>query len=127
MPDELRLAVLCEASLETTPAQAIGETSHGNRVIVPVTGGSFTGPHLNGTALAGSDTILQRPDGVWELDARMIWRTDDGGLLYVTYQGYRTVIPETSPHWLVEESSDEFYHLIALRFETSAPQYDWLQ
>jgi hypothetical protein len=127
MSDEPGLVFLCEVSLNTTSPQAIGETSHGNRVIVPVRGGSFAGTYLRGTVLAGSDAILQRPDGVRELDARMTWQTDDGALLYVTYQGYRAKLPEAPPPWLAEELADEYYHVIILHFETSAPQYDWLQ
>jgi hypothetical protein len=94
---------------------------------VPVTGGSFAGPHLNGTVVSGADSILQRPDGVRELDARMSWLTDDSALLFVTYQGYRAKMAETPPPWLAEELADEFYHQITLRFETSAPRHDWLQ
>ena len=124
MPGEPQMVFVCEVSLDTTPSQAIGETSHGTRVIVPVTGGSFAGPHLNGIVLAGSDTILRRSDEVSELDARMTWQTHDGALLYVTYRGYRAKMPderpEAPPPWLTEEPAEEYYHLITLRLETSA-------
>jgi hypothetical protein len=48
---EPQLAFLCTVSLETTFPQAIGDNLHGNRQIVPVTGGSFEGPRLTGKVL----------------------------------------------------------------------------
>lgn len=121
--------LLCEVSLETAPAQAIGETPHGNRQIVPVTGGSFAGPRLQGKVFAGGDWVLARPDGVRELDGRVTWQTEDGALLYVTYQGYRARVSEGLPRWLAGERSapSEYYHLVTFHFETSAFQYAWLQ
>ena len=60
----------------------------GTRRIVPVTGGTFEGPKLKGTALGGgADWILVRPDGVSELNVRVTLRTDDEQLIYVTYRG----------------------------------------
>jgi hypothetical protein len=129
MPNELQWEALCEVSLETAPPQAIGEIPHGNRQIVPVTGGSFAGPRLQGQVLAGGDWILARPDGVRELDGRVTWQTEDGALLYVTYRGYRTRVSEGLPSWLAGEHSapSEYYHMVTLHFETSAVQYAWLQ
>ena len=52
--------------LDTLPAQDLGA-----RRIVPVTGGTFEGPKLKGTALSGGgDWILRRPDGANELNVR---------------------------------------------------------
>lgn len=129
MSNEPQWELLCEVSLETALPQAIGETPHGNRQIVPVTGGVFAGPHLQGKVLAGGDWILARPDGVRELDARMTWQTEDGALLYVTYRGYRARVSEGLPRWLAGEHSapEAYYHLITLHFETSAAEYAWLE
>lgn len=130
MPNEPLWEFLCEVALETALPEAIGQTQHGNRQIVLVTGGSFAGPRLQGKVLAGGgDWVLARPDEVRELDGRVIWQTEDGALLYVTYQGYRTKVSEGLPRWLAGEHSapEEYYHLITLHFETSAAQYAWLQ
>src|SRR5215469_13610168 len=112
--NELQLAFLCTVSLETAPAQAIGENPHGNRQIVPVTGGHFSGPRLTGKVLPGGDWVLRRPDGVSELDGRLTWQMDDGALLYVTYQGYRAKISPVPPHRMAGEqsTSEEYYHMI---------------
>jgi len=59
----------------------------------------------------------------------MSWQTDAGALLYVMYQGVRVKISGELPHWLAGDSipPEEYYHMITLRFETSAAQYAWLQ
>ena len=126
---EPQLAFLCTVSLETTFPQAIGDNPHGNRQIVPVTGGSFEGPRLTGKVLPGGDWVLRRPDGVSELDGRVTWQTEDGALLYVAYRGYRAKISPVLPRWMTGEPIpvEEYYHMITLHFETSAAQYTWLQ
>src|SRR5262249_24637390 len=132
-PDDLshepQLVVLCKVSLDAILPQAIGQNPHGNRQIVPVTGGSFDGPHLKGKVLSGGDWVLERLDGVRELDGRVTWQTDDGTLLYVTYRGYRVKISPVLPRWLAGEqsTSEEYYHMATLQFETSAAQYAWLE
>jgi hypothetical protein len=127
--DEAPLVFLCTVSLETSPPQVIFQNPHGDRQIVPVTGGSFDGPHLRGMVLQGGDSTLQRPDGVRELDARMTWQTDDGALLYVTYRGYRAKVPEVPPAWMAgaQRTSRDHYHMVSLRFETGAARYAWLE
>lgn len=66
---------------------SIGQTPAGLRRIAPVTGGTFSGERLNGVALAGADWVINRPDGVMVIDARLPLRTDDGAMIYLTYQG----------------------------------------
>jgi hypothetical protein len=127
--NEPHLVFLCTVSLETAPPQAIGENPHGNRQIVPVTGGRFSGPRLTGKVLPGGDWVLRRLDGVSELDGRLTWQAEDGALLYVTYQGYRAKISPVLPLWMTGEPipAEEYYHMITLHFETSAAQYAWLE
>lgn len=127
--NEPQLTFLCMVSLETTLPLAIGQNPHGNRQIVPVSGGSFAGPHLKGTVLPGGDWVLERLDGVKELDGRVTWKTEDGALMYVTYRGYRAKISEALPRWMAGEQPSplEYYHMVTLHFETSAAQYAWLQ
>jgi hypothetical protein len=43
------------------PPQKLGAVSHGTRVIVPITGGTFEGPRLRGKVLpGGGDELLNR-------------------------------------------------------------------
>lgn len=73
----------------------VGLTADGFRRVVPILGGSFSGPELSGTILAfGGDSQLIKPGGLIDLDARYVLRTDEGELIYVSNIGNRYVDPE---------------------------------
>jgi hypothetical protein len=130
MSNEPQLEFLYEASVSLDPPIAIGENPHGNRQILPMTGGSFEGPRLKGAVLAGgADWQVIRPDGVGDLDTRATFQTDDGALIYVTFRGYCTKIVELLPRWAAGKRipPEEHYFMITPYFETSAAQYAWLQ
>ena len=130
MPNEPQLEFLYELSAYLESPLAIGECLHGNRQIFYVTDGSFEGPRLKGKVLAGGgDWLLVRPDGVGELDVRATIRTDDGVLIYMTYRGYITNVPEIVPRWTAGEQipHEEYYFAVTPYYETNAPQYAWLQ
>jgi hypothetical protein len=60
----------------------------GTRVIVPCTGGTFSGPRVSGTiASVGADWLTMRSNGTAQLDVRIILTTDDGASIYMTYTG----------------------------------------
>src|ERR1700681_736792 len=69
----------------------IGNVAQGRRRIVPLTGGTFAGPELNGTLVAGAsaDWQIVLPDGSALGDIRLTLRSDRGDLLYVRSQGVR--------------------------------------
>lgn len=130
MSNKPQLEFLFEVSIEIASPYAIGENPHGNRQIIPVTGGSFEGPRLKGKILpCGGDWLLVRSDGVAELDVRETWQTEDGALLYVTKRGYLTNILALTPRFVAGEPipHEEYYFMVTQYFETSAAQYAWLQ
>lgn len=89
------LQFVLEARVTIAPVIDVGDTSYGRRRIIPITGGTFHGPHLSGTVLdEGEDTQLVREDGVTEIGARYTLRTDDGVLIYVINEGI--VVPPKS-------------------------------
>jgi hypothetical protein len=103
-----------DVTFDVGPAQNLGV-----RQIVPVTGGTFTGPKLKGTALAGGgDWIVRRPDGASELNVRTTLRTDDDQLIYVTYRGI-VYTPAGAP-------ATALYWRTTPVFETASAKYDWL-
>ena len=111
------------------PAQKLGAVPHGTRAIAPITGGTFEGPRLRGKVLpGGGDWTLLRSDGVLELDLRITLETDDGALIYMASFGLRHGPPEVLAALARGESVDPstYYFLTAPRFETSAPQYAFL-
>ncbi len=62
----------------------LGDSKHGYRRIVPITGGSFEGPNIKGEVLSGgADWQLTRPDGDTELYARYLLKTNDGYIIQV--------------------------------------------
>ena len=62
----------------------LGESKHGWRRIVPITGGTFEGPNIRGEVIpGGEDWQLTRPDGDTELYARYLLKTHDGHLIQV--------------------------------------------
>ncbi len=77
-----------EAIVEIKPVVEVGPSSHGNRRYIPIVGGTFHGPKINGVVLpGGADWQLERPDGVVELDALYSLKTEDGAVIMVHNRG----------------------------------------
>src|SRR5439155_4948740 len=118
--------------LEATLAQPLdlGATARGHRRIVPLTGGTFTGPELNGTLLPGAsaDWQIVLPDGTALGDIRYTLQTDGGDLLYVKSRGLRhgsaDVLARLGHGEEVE--AGEYTFRTSTEIETAAPQLDWL-
>jgi Protein of unknown function (DUF3237) len=108
----------------------LGDLAQGRRRIVPLTGGTFTGPELNGSLLAGSsaDWQLVLPDGTALGDIRYTLQTDDGDLLYVQSRGVRHGSAEVLERLARDENVDasEYTFRTATQIETDAPALDWL-
>jgi Protein of unknown function (DUF3237) len=108
----------------------LGDSAQGRRRIVPLTGGTFTGPELNGSLLAGSsaDWQLVLPDGTALGDIRYTLQTDDGDLLYVQSRGVRHGSAEVLERLARGENVDasEYTFRTATQIETAAPALDWL-
>ena len=80
--------LLFEMSIELEPPLLLAGTPLGDRVIIYVKGGKFKGPRLSGEILpGGADWLLTRSDGVSALDVRIVLKTGDGDLIYMTYNG----------------------------------------
>jgi hypothetical protein len=108
----------------------LGETTQGRRRIVSLTGGTFTGPELNGTLLPGAsaDWQIVLPDGTALGDVRYTLRTDGGDLLYVQSRGVRHGRAEVLARLGRGDDVDagEYTFRSAMQIETSAPALDWL-
>lgn len=111
-------------------AYDLGTTPNGRRRIIPVSGGEFTGERLRGTVAphAGSDWLLERPDGSFQLDARLALATDDGALIAMTYRGVRHSEPAVAARIArgAPVEPTEYYLRTAPLFETAAQPYLWL-
>jgi hypothetical protein len=127
---ELKSRHLFTITIKLHPIQELGDTPAGNRRVVPVSGGNFSGPRLRGKILpyAGSDLLLGRADGSFQQDVRMVLRTDDGALILMTYRGVRHASQETNARIARGEpvSPSDYYLRTTPFFETSSPEFAWL-
>jgi len=108
----------------------LGDVAQGHRRIVPQTGGTFTGPELNGKLLPGSsaDWQIVLPDGTALGDIRYVLQTDAGELLYVQSRGVRHGSAEVLARLASGEQVDasEYTFRTSTQIETAAPALDWL-
>ncbi|KAF2832665.1 hypothetical protein CC86DRAFT_401416 [Ophiobolus disseminans] len=59
------------------------------RIVIPITGGTFKGPRMNGSVLpTGSDWRLTDANGAIRPDARYNLLTDDGTYIYIQTEGF---------------------------------------
>jgi len=85
-----RLERLLEARAILDDPVLVGPTPQGTRRMIPIRGGTFSGPQMRGVILpGGADWQYQRADGVTVLEALYLLRTDDGVTIQVTNRGLR--------------------------------------
>jgi hypothetical protein len=108
----------------------LGDTPQGHRRIVPLTGGTFAGPQLNGRLLPGAsaDWQIVLADGTALGDVRYTLETDSGELLYVQSRGVRHGSPEVLARLGAGEDVEagEYTFRTSTQIETAAPDLDWL-
>ncbi len=108
----------------------LGDVSQGHRRIVPLTGGTFAGPELNGKLLPGAsaDWQILLPDGTALGDIRYTLQTDDGALLYVQSRGVRHGSAEVLALLARGEDVDasEYTFRTSTQIETASARLDWL-
>jgi len=125
----LKLEPLLRAEITLATPQELGETPHGRRRVIAITGGSFRGERLAGRVLpGGADWQLVRADGVAELDARYTLETVDRSLIYVRNFGYRHGPADVMRRLMAGDPVDPslYYMRTTARFETGAERYRWL-
>lgn len=127
--DAPRLEFFCELNVTLAPPIVVGETSHGTRRIINITGGQVTGPGIKGEILnGGADWQVVRKDGVTELEAHYEFRTDDGAVIYIKNVGVRVATPEVAAMLAKGEVVDasSYYFRTLPRFEAPAGKYAWI-
>ena len=81
---DFKTEFMWEAKVKIANMITVGESKRGVRRVIPITGGTFTGPQIKGEVLSGGeDWQLVRPDGDTELNARYLLKTDDGFVIQV--------------------------------------------
>ncbi len=101
---------------------SLGETPHGNRIVIPITGGTFEGPNIKGTIInGGADYQLANAKGNrTELEAIYSIKTDDGTYIHVRNKGLIYNGPD-------KDGKPSFYFKAAPQFEApNDSPYAWL-
>ena len=81
---DFKTEFMWEAKVKIANMITVGESKRGVRRVIPITGGTFTGPQIKGEVLSGGeDWQLVRPDGDTELNARYLLKTDDDFVIQV--------------------------------------------
>ena len=125
----MTLKPLMTLAVQVAPAQVTPDGPYGTRRFIPVTGGSFTGERLRGRVLpGGADCQLIRPDGVAELDARIILLLDDGTHVLMRGVGLRHGSADVMSRLARGEPvpPSAYYFRQALLFEAPRGAHDWL-
>jgi hypothetical protein len=114
---------------------ALGRSPWTSRRVGYVTGGRFEGPRLTGEILPGGGNWstsgeIAPGQSAGTFDARVLWRTHDGAMIYVTYSGRSVVSDAVSAAFRDPARADvpasDYYIRIAPVFETADPRYAWL-
>lgn len=122
---EPRLRPVYRLSATLGTPLSVGGGGEGQRRIVPLTGGTFTGPEIKGTLLPGAsaDWQIVLPDGTALGDIRYTLRTDGGDLLYIRSRSIRHGSAEVLARLAAGEDVDpgEYVFRASTRIETAAP------
>ena len=98
----------------------VGETPHGRRTVIPITGGTFEGPLLKGTILSGGADWQLAKGNRTEVEAIYSIKTDDGVYIHIRNTGIISTAKDS-------QGNPAFYFRCAPKFE--APEdskYAWL-
>lgn len=110
--------------------QDVGQISAGHRRIVPLTGGTFSGPELRGTLLPGASADWQviLSDGTALGDVRYTLETERRDLLYVQSGSVRHGSVEVLERLGRGEDVDaaEYIFRSSAKIETAAADLEWL-
>jgi hypothetical protein len=127
---EPRLTKIFRLEASLGEALDVGNVAQGRRRIVPLSGGTFAGPELNGTLVPGSsaDWQIVLPDGTALGDIRYTLQTDHGDLLYVRSHGVRHCSAEVLARLARGDDVDasEYVFRASTQIETAGHDLDWL-
>ena len=123
------LRMLYSSIISIDPPLLVGNSPYGERRIINITGGLFSGPRMSGRVLpGGADWQIIRGDGIVEVEAKYSLETTDGAIIYVSNWGLRhgpkDVMERLSSGGEVEPN--EYYFRTTPIFETGTQNYKWL-
>jgi hypothetical protein len=121
---------LCDLAVTIAAPVEVGLTPAGLRRMIPITGGTVTGPRMNGKVLAGgADFQLILGGGTQaHLDARYVIELDDGSRVFVQNTALRVASLENSQRIMQGQpvNTDEVYFRCQPKLEATTPAWAWL-
>ena len=121
---------VCDLAVTIAPAVEVGHTPAGLRRMIPITGGSVSGPRLNGKVMAGgADFQLILGGGTQaHLDARYVIELEDGSRVFVQNTALRVASVENSQRIMNGQAvnPDEIYFRCQPKLEATASPWAWL-
>ena len=124
---ELRYA--CTLEVELGPIREMGMGRGGKRRIIPIVGGSVSGPRLSGRIRnVGADWQTIFEDGIADLDTRYAFETHDGAVIEIVNRGFRHGPPDVLARLAAGEdcAPESYYMRTSARLETGDPRYMWV-
>ncbi len=106
--------------------EIVGIVAEGFRINIFTEGGEVRGPALTGTCGVGGDWFTLRRDGVGVVDSRVTLHSNDGAVVYSHYTGVTDFGEDAFERVERGELPEPGAIHIAARFQTSAPEYRWL-
>jgi len=119
----------CDFVVELSPPSEIGQCAGGTRRIIPIIGGTVSGPLIEGRILdIGADWQTVLANGVAELDARYAVETTDGAVIEVSSRGIRDASADVAARIVAGENvpTSEYYMRTAIRLQCGDPRFDWV-
>ncbi len=128
LPDP-RLAFAFEARVDVAETLHVGRGPDEVLMFTPITGGTVSGPRLDGEVLPGGGDWSVTRGQVTTLEARYLLRASDGTVIDILNRGFWRASPEIDAR--VEAGEDlpetEYYYRTSPVFSTDAPAHRWLQ
>lgn len=118
------------ATVNVAPPIEQGTQDGGRKRFIAITGGSISGPMLNGTVLAGGgDWQTIWPDGLTKVEAHYFVKAADGTVIEVTNPGVRTGSPEVIEQLAkgVNVDPSAYYFRTTPRFDVAPGPHEWLR
>lgn len=125
------LEFVVELKVTTDKSMTVGMTAHGERRIIPITGGTFEGPKLKGIVLnGGADYQFANKENTrTEIEAIYSIKTEDGTLIHIRNLGLVVKTKEAAEGLAKGEPLDwnKMYFRAAPKFDApNDSKYDWM-